>query len=446
VFPDNALYLYTWNWGDGTFMPGDGNGIEGPTHTYTAPGTYELVGSATDHTGATGTATATVTVSGLSPATPSCTAPCVQFLSPTNPSAASLPVDVRATGTPGQYQSLSSMKLYLDSVLTYSTSGATLDTSLNMTPGTHDIRVDAIDYASQFVDATSSMLVTVPGGASLSTVTNTPVIPQTGWWWDGPHGTNNAGLDGTGLFIEYRPATGQSPAGMFVGGFFYDSSGASKWLVSFATVGGTLSNNGTGLTYSGKWLHCTGGQGLTEAWKQNACADEPNGGVTMTFSDATHATMTRPDGTLVPLTRFGFTASPTILAPQAGSAESGFWWIDPANATYNSQGKGGTGYGIEFQGNVAFIVAYVYDHATGNPIWYLTQSGATPMPSPTSYNGTWNVYRGGPQWTSPELNTWGASIDGSYAGVAVTLNFTDATHGTMTMGNVVIPIVRFQAF
>jgi PKD repeat protein len=446
VFPDNALYLYTWNWGDGTFMPGDGNGIEGPTHTYTAPGTYQLVGSATDHTGATGTATATVTVSGLSPATPSCTAPCVQFLSPTNPSAASSPVDVRATGTPGQYQSLSSMKLYLDSVLTYSTSGATLDTSLNMTPGTHDIRVDAIDYASQLVDATSSMLVTVPGGSSLSTVTNTPVIPQTGWWWDGPHGTNNAGLDGTGLFIEYRPATGQSPAGMFVGGFFYDSSGASKWLVSFATVGGTLSNNGTGLTYSGKWLHCTGGQGLTEAWKQNACADEPNGGVTITFSDATHATMTRPDGTLVPLTRFGFTASPTILAPQAGSAESGFWWVDPANTTYNSQGKGGTGYGIEFQGNVAFIVAYVYDHATGNPIWYLTQSGATPMPSPTSYNGTWNVYRGGPQWTSPELNTWGASIDGSYAGVAVTLNFTDATHGTMTMGNVVIPIVRFQAF
>ena len=280
------------------------------------------------------------------------------------------------------------------------------------------------------------------------------VTPETGWWWDGPHGANNIGLNGTGFFIEYRPGTSTaSPCpgnqtgcpGVFVGGFLYDSTGLSKWLISLGTIGGTFTSDSTGVTYTGKWLNCHNGQGLTAVWKQNSCADEPNGAVTIKWTDSKHATLTRPDGSQIPLTRFSFTSSPTPIAPQSGVAQNGWWWIDPASPTFNP-GAGGTGYGIEVQGQGAFIVAYVYNTTTGNPIWYLTTSGATPMSSPTSYSGTWNVYKGGPQWTSPELSTWSGVVDSSYPGVGVTITFTDPTHGTMTMGGVTIPIQKFTSF
>ena len=44
--------------------------------------------------------------------------------------------------------------------------------------------------------------------------------------------------------------------------------------------------------------------------------------------------------------------------------------------------------------------------------------------------------------TSPEGNysTTNAGITG------MTLTFTDNTHGTLTMGSITIPIVRFQSF
>jgi hypothetical protein len=273
------------------------------------------------------------------------------------------------------------------------------------------------------------------------------VTPETGWWWDGPHPTSSGvGLSGTGFFIEYRPATAQSPTpGIFVGGFLYDAAALSKWLISLGTEGGSFSSDSTGLTYTGKWLHCTNGQGLTAVWKQNSCADEPGGAVTIKWTDSQHATLTRPDGSQVPLTRFSFSVTATPAPPQPGTAQNGWWWIDPVSPAYNP-GVGGTGYGIEVQGQAAFIVAYVYNPSNGNPIWYLTTSGGTAMPSPTTYTGTWNVFKGGPQWTSPELSTWNGSIDTSYAGVGVTINFTDPTHGTMNMGGVAIPIQKFTLF
>jgi hypothetical protein len=87
-----------------------------------------------------------------------------------------------------------------------------------------------------------------------------------------------------------------------------------------------------------------------------------------------------------------------------------------------------------------FIVAYVYD-AAGNPVWYLATGSLT---TPTSYSGSWYQYKSGPTLTSPE-GKYGASQIASSA-VAMTLTFSDATHGTLTMGNVVVPIVRFQQF
>ncbi|HYL18483.1 MAG TPA: hypothetical protein VEV20_07365, partial [Burkholderiales bacterium] len=208
----------------------------------------------------------------------------------------------------------------------------------------------------------------------------------------------------------------------FVGGFLYDAAGNDTWLVSTGPLHGS--------TYTSTWLKVTGGQTLTGPYK--APSNTSAGNLTIAFPDATHAVMTRPDGTLINLQRFTFTASPTPAPPETGTPQSGWWW---AGASLS-----GTGYGIEIQGNAVFIVAYVYD-SSGNPVWYLATGTLT---SATSYSGTWQLYAGGPQLTSPE-GTYSAHPV-SASSVPMTLTFSDATHGTLTMGSTVIPIVRFQDF
>jgi hypothetical protein len=265
-------------------------------------------------------------------------------------------------------------------------------------------------------DGKPDMLAPNSGGSSIGVYLNgsqTRIIPQTGWWWDPT-------LNGIGFFIETGGASGN---GLFAGGFLYDASGNSTWLVSTGQMNAVLS-------YSNSWLKVTGGQTLTGVY-QPPSGNTNAGAIQLTFLDASHATMVRPNGTTVNLHRFSFTSTP-IPAPVAGAPQNGWWWAGSASS--------GTGYGIEIQGSSVFIVAYVYDGA-GNPVWYLATGSLT---TATSYIGSWYQYKSGPQLTSPE-GKYGASQIASSA-VAMTLTFSDATHGTLTMGNVVIPIVRFQQF
>jgi hypothetical protein len=237
-------------------------------------------------------------------------------------------------------------------------------------------------------------------------------VPQSGWWWDSK-------LSGIGFFVEYG---GKSGNGLFVGGFLYDASGNSSWLASTGQMSGT--------SYASTWSKVSGGQTLTGPYKSPSASGAGNLG--LTFSDSTHAVMTRPDGSQINLSRFSFTGSATPVAPLSGAPQSGWWWAGSSLS--------GTGYGIEIQGSSVFIVAYVYDDS-GNPVWYLATGG---LSSPTSYSGTWDLYAGGPQLTSPEGTYSAHSVAGK--SVAMSLTFSDGTHGTLTMGSVSIPIVRFQEF
>ena len=264
-------------------------------------------------------------------------------------------------------------------------------------------------------DSTKTPIGSVPLTCSgVTPLAGASFVPESGWWWDSK-------LNGTGFFVEYG---GNSGKGLFVGGFLYDNAGKSTWLVSTGPL--------TSATYTSTWLKVTGGQTLTGAYKAPTQATFAN--VTIAFTDATHATMTRPDGTQINLTRFSFSALPPAppTAPIGGAPQSGWWW---AGSNFS-----GTGYGIEIQANNVFVVAYVYD-SSGNPLWYLA-TGA--LANTSTYTGTWDVYGGGPQLTSPEGNYSGQKVAGS--SVAMTLTFTDATHGTLTMGTVAIPIVRFQTY
>jgi len=251
--------------------------------------------------------------------------------------------------------------------------------------------------------STISFLITVQGPPA-------SVIPQSGWWWD-------PNLSGMGFFIEHG---GQSGSGLFMAGFFSDSSGNPTWLVSLGSMSGS--------SYSGTWLRSTGGQSLLGPYQSPTLLGA--GTVSITFSDPSHAVLTRPDGSQVNIQRYGFSAG-SVVAPELGTSQVGWWWGGSALS--------GSGYAIEFQGTSVFIAAYVYDNS-GNPIWYLATGS---LASPTQYTGTWDAYAGGPQLTSAE-GPYPSHKTGSPS--PLTLNFTDATHGTLTMGAISIPITRYSSF
>jgi hypothetical protein len=242
------------------------------------------------------------------------------------------------------------------------------------------------------------------------------VTPETGWWWDSK-------LSGIGFFIEQNPTT----RGIFMAGFLYDSTGKATWLVSTGSMSGT--------TYNGTWLRCTGSQSFLTTWTSGAnCVTDST--FSINFSNSQNGVMTRSNGTQISLTRFSFSTVP-IPPPQSGSPQNGWWW-NPANS--------GTGYGIEIQNNGVFIVAYTYDSATPttNPIWYLTISSMT---TATSYSNNWLQIGNGPQINSPETNCSSNCTTTVNANVSpVSINFTSATTGTITMGSKVIPIEKFNLF
>jgi hypothetical protein len=274
-----------------------------------------------------------------------------------------------------------------------------------------DIIKEGSQYGGRYLEVWSTDVVNFPLSFAAAKFSGYFPNPQSGWWWDSK-------LNGIGFFIEYG---GNSGTGMFIGSFLYDAGGNATWLVSTGPINAA--------TYTGSWLKVTGGQTLTGPYKTPAA--QAAGNISLTFSDSTHAIMVRPDGTQVNLQRFSFSTTP-IPAPEAGAPESGWWW---AGASLS-----GTGYGIEIQGAAVFIVAYVYDSG-GNPVWYLATGALT---APNSYSGSWDVYAGGPQLLSPEGTYAAHKVSG--ASVPMSLVFTDATHGTLTMGSVVIPITRFQSF
>ena len=119
-----------------------------------------------------------------------------------------------------------------------------------------------------------------------------------------------------------------------------------------------------------------------------------------------------------------------VLCFQAGLAraapESGFWW---------NPNEGGRGFAIEVQGVTLFMGAFLYE-ANGRATWY---SSAGPLQADGSYQGTLQAYGNG------------QTLTGAYKANAVTnanagniaLQFSDATHGTLTWPGGTIPIERF---
>lgn len=112
-----------------------------------------------------------------------------------------------------------------------------------------------------------------------------PGYPQTGWWW-------NASEPGRGFFME-----AQNQA-LFVSFYMYNSAGQAVWYVASGTMTSSTLFQGTIQEYSG-------GSALSATFRAPT-ANTSLGTVTIQFGTATTATMTLPNGTQVPLTRFVF--------------------------------------------------------------------------------------------------------------------------------------------
>ncbi|MEP7068851.1 MAG: hypothetical protein ABI789_06405 [Usitatibacter sp.] len=233
--------------------------------------------------------------------------------------------------------------------------------------------------------------ITVPG-----TATCVPKPPQTGWWWNPLEG-------GRGFSIEVQGNN------LFFAAFHYEANGAATWNVS----PGPISLGGS--RFTSDFYGVTGGQTLFSAYKPANAAKA--GTITLSFSDASHGTMTWPGGT-VPIERMNLVPGGLAAVPAGNQPETGWWWNPDEN---------GRGFFIEWQKGYADLAGYMYDDA-GKPVWYIA---VYETPNARAFNGNW--------WTFAN----GQSMGGAYKPATrtsdsfapVSINFTGADTAIMTLPN-----------
>jgi hypothetical protein len=233
------------------------------------------------------------------------------------------------------------------------------------------------------------------------------VVPQTGYWL-------NPAESGRGFVIE------QQGNDFFMASFLYDVSGRATW---YGIGPGSIA----AATYTGTLMSFGGGQTLTGSYHAPSVTGS-GGAVTISFSSATQATLSWPEGA-ISIQRFDFGPGGAAATQPAGTPQTGFWWAPT---------ESGRGYSVEIQGNLMFLAGYMYD-SQGNPIWYA--SGPMAMSSPMAYSGVWQQYGNGQTLTG----TYQApSVVNAMVG-NVTVQFSSTTTGTMTFPDGrQVAIERFQ--
>lgn len=244
-----------------------------------------------------------------------------------------------------------------------------------------------------------------PAGA-LNLGASSNAAPQNGWWW-------NPAESGRGFVIETRNNK------YFLASYLYADDGRATWVVASGPV--TRANY-----LQGRLLAYANGQTLTGTYRSPLQTASP-GMVTLSFSDASHATLTWPGGS-VPLQRFEIVPGGLAAPPAAFQPESGWWW----NAS-----ESGRGFALEIQNGSLFLGGYMYDW-NGNPVWYVS-SGA--LARPDFYQGNWILYGNGQTLTGAyrppvELNPGAGSVALQFSGTqTATLTLPDGRQ---------IPLTRFQ--
>ena len=110
----------------------------------------------------------------------------------------------------------------------------------------------------------------------------------------------------------------------------------------------------------------------------------------------------------------------------SGLPQPGWWW---------NPDESGRGFGIEVSQNTLVMAGYLYD-ASGRATWY---TSAGPITNNTLYQGALQSFGNGQTLSGPYKPY---SLTNPNAG-NVTMQFSDATHGTLTWPGGTIPIERY---
>ena len=113
-----------------------------------------------------------------------------------------------------------------------------------------------------------------------------PNQPESGWWW-------NPNESGRGFFIEWQNGYAD------VAGYMYDDSGNPVWYIAVYPTPDAQ-------RFSGNWWQYAGGQSMFSGVKPATQVSDHVAPVTITFTGATDAIMTLPNGRTTALTRFRF--------------------------------------------------------------------------------------------------------------------------------------------
>jgi uncharacterized protein (DUF1800 family) len=272
---------------------------------------------------------------------------------------------------------------------------------MNLLP--HAASVNSARRRLRRASASLLLLLAVLAGSMLSVApAQAQAQIQSGWWYNGAEG-------GRGYFIDQQGST------LYMAAFLYDAGGRATWLSSTGTI--------DGMTYQGQLTAYASGQTLTGAYVSPVQTPSP-GDITILFSDASHATIIWPEGS-IPIQRYQF--APGGLNSTGAAPVTGLYW-NPA--------EGGRGYGFEVQNGILLFAGFMYD-SSGNPIWYMSQG---PMTNINLYQGQWQQYANG------------QSLTGTYKFPSVinpqvgplTLQFTDVANATMTLPQgTQIPVTHF---
>jgi hypothetical protein len=223
------------------------------------------------------------------------------------------------------------------------------------------------------------------------------VLPEAGEW---VIDSELNGLPGRGFQIDVQDRT---ILVLFMG---YGSDGSATWYLST----GTLSGN----TFSGSLEQYAGGTAFG-ATPVSAHSIGSAGSVTLTFTDATHGTITLPGEAPKAVSRlqFGGAAAGAGVRPL-----NGLWAIDQ-----EIDGKPGRGLHIDVQGQT--LVAAFYGYRTdGAAQWHLA---AGPFAN-AGFAGSLDQFSGGTALGA----SWRPAHWTASAGT-MTLKFTDSAHGQITL-------------
>lgn len=146
--PDGTVVSSSINFGDGTSAAGPGS-----SHTYSTAGTYIVTATVTDNSGTSSTTSTSVTVK----------VPEIIVSSPANGTLTISPVKVVATGFSGF--PVTAMQVYVDGVLTYNINSATLNASISVAPGSHQLVVKGWDNSGRSFMKSLSITIDQPVAA-----------------------------------------------------------------------------------------------------------------------------------------------------------------------------------------------------------------------------------------------------------------------------------------